>query len=306
MKTSKYIIVLLLVVSFISCGGGASQPKPNDFQAAADWLKSIEVTDGSTAYTSESLQTIEALYLTSKEQVSDADLEKYVSKLTSLKVLTLDGTQVTNAGIASLAALSNLEYLQIPHLKGVDGKCLDDLSKLSGLRRLNLNNTGFQTADIIALAQKLPHLESLNLSKLNVNGAMAEIGKMQKLKSLDLNYTDLNDEGIKSISQLVSLESLSMTDAKVTDVGMTALEPLINLTSLNLANVKITDNGLGHLKNMANLGILLLGQSDITDAGLEKLAGNKALWSLSVHGTKVTDAGVEKLKEALPKISIQR
>ncbi len=303
MKKIKYLLAFLLAMNITACGGGSSQP---NFQSIADWLTSIEVKDGKEPYTAADLQTLSALYLTSREKVGDAELEKYVSKLTTIKVLTLDGTKVTSEGVKHLKSLVNLEYLQLLSLKGINGQCIDALSSLPALERLQLGGTGFQTQDIALLAQKLPNLKTLNISKLNVNGAMSEIGKMKNLKDLSLHYTDLNDDGLKQISQLTTLESLSLMDTQVTDQGMEALENLTQLTMLNLMNTKITDKGLDYLKNMTKLGILQVGQTAITDEGLTKLAANTALWSLSVFNTKVTDAGMEQLKAALPKIKIQK
>jgi hypothetical protein len=102
------------------------------------------------------------------------------------------------------------------------------------------------------------------------------------------------------------LVHLNLRGLPVTDAQLVHLQDLTGLTRLHLEKTKITDKGLEHLKGLVNLEYLNLYGTDVTDAGLANLEGMKKLAQLYLWQTKVTDAGVAKLKQALPKVDVNR
>ena len=121
------------------------------------------------------------------------------------------------------------------------------------------------------------HGQSKNISDDRID---ALLGAKEHITWLDLNDTDLDDNGLKSLSQLS------------------------NLTKLNINRTKITDAGLTSVANLERLIVLNIYGTAVTDAGLEKLSDLKTLESLYLWQTKTTPEGIEKLKASLPNCKI--
>ncbi len=113
----------------------------------------------------------------------------------------------------------------------------------------------------------------LDLSELDLSTIPAELGKLTKLQTLDLNLNGLSDLG--PLANLNKLTQLVLRNNQISD-----LRPLANLdklTHLSVSNNQISD--LRPLTNLNKLNLLGLGGNQINDlrplAGLTHL---KALW----------------------------
>ena len=279
--------------------------RADDYQMVADWLKTIKVQDGSTDYTAEKLKTIYSLRLAVKKEVTDAEIEKYVAKLTSLHMLSLDGTNVTNAGLAFLKPLVNLDDLDLGSLKGVTGAGLVYLKDLPNLKNLNLQSSGITGADLETLATTLPNLTKLSLSWLKINAGVASLAKMTKLEEISFFHSDLDDTGIKSLAPLTNLKKLFVWGSPITDAGLATVAKFTNLKTLYISDTKITDKGMQSLKGLQQLDYLWLDKLPISDAGLMTLASCKALTTVYAPGTQITDAGIVKFNAILPKAKVR-
>jgi hypothetical protein len=124
--------------------------------------------------------------------------------------------------------------------------------------------------------------------------------------NVNLSITQAADGDLAPLEKLPKLQRLSLNNTKVTDAGLEHLKGLANLQKLYLVDTKVGDAGLEHLKGLTSLQVLSLAGTQVTDAGLEHLKGLTNLQALFVFGTKVTDEGVKKLKEALPKLKVDR
>jgi hypothetical protein len=103
--------------------------------------------------------------------------------------------------------------------------------------------------------------------------------------NVDLNFTQVTDDGLKRVEELSQLQVLQLMVTEVTDTGLEHLKGLTQLRVLYLDGNYITDAGLEHLKGLAQLDTLGLGS---------------AKRNFVYVGTNVTDAGVQKLQQALP------
>lgn len=94
--------------------------------------------------------------------------------------------------------------------------------------------------------------------------------------ALDLNYTGIDDEALRSLD---------------------ASQPL---TALLLNGTRVTDEGMAKVASMPALATLTLYDTSISDQGLDHLAAVKTLKILDVQRTQVTLAGVDRFRQALP------
>ena len=91
--------------------------------------------------------------------VDDYGLSQMVEYVQTINQLDLDGTDVTNAGIAELTKLKDIKELRLKECSFIDKGCLADLNKLTGLTLLHLGGTSITTAD----APQLNALQNLTL-----------------------------------------------------------------------------------------------------------------------------------------------
>ena len=106
----------------------------------------------------------------SRSQVTDAGMDT-LAKMANLERLHLENTKVTDAGLAKLGTLTNLEYLNIYGTKTTDGG-IAKLASAKDLKKLYVWETGVTQAGAKALEGKLPGL------KVNVGLTAEEIAKL--------------------------------------------------------------------------------------------------------------------------------
>lgn len=106
----------------------------------------------------------------SRSQITDAGLDT-LAKMTNLERLHLENTKVTDAGLAKLGALPNLEYLNIYGTKTTDAG-IAKLASAKDLKKLFVWETGVTQAGAKALEGKVPGL------KVNVGLTAEEIAKL--------------------------------------------------------------------------------------------------------------------------------
>lgn len=183
--------------------------------------------------------------------------------LSGLREISITGSVVTDADLASLSRLSNLESLIIyPYGNTIGDAGLASLAGLTRLKRLITGNSQATSAG----------LDSLR--------AMT-----------DLEHLSVSGPGIDDLSpllQLPNLKVLSLGKCSIDDEDLAPLARLRGLTVVGLGSKRLTDAGLAHLLGLPNLEWITLRQTSVTDAGLRSLAGLKSLKDVVVTGSKVT------------------
>ena len=160
-------------------------------------------------------------------------------------------------------------------------------------------------ADMIHI-RNLGRLESFRLGGPNevTDDGLANLERLNYLKSLDLSSFLIGDAGLAHLKGLTGLESLMLTYAKVGDTGLGHLTGLTRLNFLCLTATHVGDPGLAHLTGLANLEVLYLNETRISDAGLTSIKEMTRLKYLNVVATKVTEAGLMELRRSLPNTTI--
>ena len=232
--------------------------------------------------------------------------KKYAEKVLSrLRVLSLDNTQVSDAGLKHLADLASLQTLNLENTQVSDAG-LKHLANLASLQYLWLDNTQVSNAGLKHLAN-LASLQYLWLDNTQVSDAgLKHLADLASLQQLWLQNTQVSDAGLKHLADLASLQSLVLNNTQVSDAGLKHLAGLSSLQTLYLSNTQVSDAGLKHLANLASLQSLWLDDTQVSDAGLKHLANLASLQELYLNNTQVSAAGVKKLKKRLPKARIVR
>jgi hypothetical protein len=211
--------------------------------------------------------------------VIDTEAVRHLQTCSKLNHLTLGYREVSAEELKYLADWKSLRTLVLIHARLSD-EALQALSKLDSVEQLELEDCGLTD-------ERLQHLHGskkltyLSLKRNEIDGpGLVHIAKL-KLRTLGLEFNNLNDDGLSYLPQLTSLEELWLAYCR-----------------------GITDRGLrnGTLQTMTHLRQLnLRGLQQVTDASLDDLVRFQHLAHLGIRETKISGDGVARLKQALPK-----
>lgn len=213
-----------------------------------------------------------------------------LANLKDLKSLIVDG-MVFNEG-NFLTRLTGLESLK---LQSVVFPCdeFNKISSLENLKILNLSGCLVTNETLRLLSTALPKLDTLVLKDCQ-KGIDSEgwdhLSKFEHLSELDLENTNLSDQGLIPIAGLKNLRRLNLKRCPITDKGLETLSTSSSLVDLNLHYcVKITDKGMESIAKMKGLKSLDINNSYITLNGLNMIRENLQLdvlrydWILDVR-----------------------
>jgi len=197
-----------------------------------------------------------------------------------------------------------------------------------GNNRRECNNTSDQIATVLPA---FTDCEELLLQKSQATDfAMRYVGQLKSLKTIQMWYARVTDQGVAMLGDLKKLEVLQIQEAGIGDASLEVMSQLPNLYFLSLQHNRFSDEGLAHLGRMKQLKTLSIGLGDgtitdaglrslanlthleeldlqrcaITDQGLESLYGLKRLRTIHLGHTKVTEEGRNKLRKALPGLEL--
>lgn len=101
-----------------------------------------------------------------------------------------------------------------------------------------------------------------------------------------------NMKDFKKLEDFSNLESVSLNGTNVNDEGLKYISNCITINNLNLTFTPISDKGISHLTNLKNLNYLRLKETDITDKSISSFNKMNALKELQIHGTYITTKGL--------------
>ncbi|HEY9680944.1 MAG TPA: hypothetical protein V6C86_05115 [Oculatellaceae cyanobacterium] len=159
----------------------------------------------------------------SLDNLTDETL-KYLAHFSSVRVLTLDETDVTTKGLQHLVNMKDLERLSLARTL-VDEKSLPIISSYTKLRSLCLANNNFQHASLSKLSS-LKNLgefdiQSAGLTDLSLRG----LSGFENLRKINLCHNlNLTDECLLDLRKLPKLKRLEVTDTKITATGLLKLK----------------------------------------------------------------------------------
>ncbi len=154
--------------------------------------------------------------------VADADLES-VPWAPRTQNLSLGRTAVTDDGLKHLAALQDLEWLDVAYT-AVGDAGLAHVKAAAGLNHLIAEHTRLTDA------------------------ALETIAGFRNLEILDLTGTQITDEGLKHLAALSKLRELWIGQTAISDAGLEHLSGLKNLETLDVSGAKVTLEGFQRLR----------------------------------------------------------
>ncbi|NLX57142.1 MAG: hypothetical protein GXY58_18705 [Planctomycetaceae bacterium] len=171
------------------------------------------------------------------------------SHLPGLRTVVLVATphsHLTDDGLASLAALPNLELLSICGNRITDA-ALVHVARMYQLRALVLS-CHITDSGLPALAE-LTNLEYLDLTQSQVTDAGAiQLLQFAKLRTLILNGTQITNDSLATLAELKTLEDLYLGNTLIDDGAVASLKQMEQLQLLFLRDTQFTANAVAELQ----------------------------------------------------------
>ncbi|MFP6667834.1 MAG: protein kinase [Pirellulales bacterium] len=265
---------------------------------------------------------IKIVDLSGNPKVDNRDLEPLTS-LAHVVEVRLDGTSVTDDGVAGLAKIKTLRKIDLGALQIAPGPIALVKQQLPGIAIVEKQTDLWKTANWV-LAQRgnvtvrLPDGRELSgivdplqlpkgeftLTEIHlvdnpqiVDADLENVRGISQLKVLNISGSGVTDSGIVHIIGCTQLRDLDLSRTKVTDVGASLLARIQSLRQLYVAGTDISGDGLKHLKSFGELTHLSLAKTNVKDDDLLWLKGLPNLRWLSLSGTGITDAAQSSFDE---------
>jgi Leucine-rich repeat (LRR) protein len=233
------------------------------------------------------------------DNVDDEFLEN-VGKLRGVEKVDLVGhsaPDLTPAGMAQLCNLPRLKNFNTRRGIAIPRGFVAGLAGRTGIRSLWLPQAAV-TDDEMAIIGAFTDLEFLQLDGSNVTDqGFAHVANLKKLTILDMPGVRITD--LAPVADLVQLDLLILAPGRATPArpvpgpgGLSSLGPLRRLTKvtqLTLGATRIEDRELAVVAGLPKLYNLMIGGRGITEAGLARIAESKSLGCLGLADTSIAD-----------------
>ncbi len=234
----------------------------------------------------------------------DSDLTdrglKEIAHMDLLKDLNLENTKVTDQGLSNLSSLKNLTDLHLDDDK-VTAKGLHYLVSLPVLKDLTLNRVDCDWSAAFAELAQFPSLQVLSLKDTRIsNDDLTALKNLKKLYTLNLDFTEITDQGISNLSSQPTLRVLSLQGCKHFNGTDFKILGKLKVSYLDLRNLLIDESALQNLEQTSIQG-LNLSESKITDGALETLSRNRKLnWLVVLSCPNLTNQAIVSFKKKRP------
>jgi len=235
--------------------------------------------------------------------LTDAEMAG-IATLQTVNEMEVVATKLTDAGLAAIARLRNLQVLHLEGTTVMTDEGLTVLATLPKLRHLRLSGP-FTDRGLAYLAAapaiKVLWLETPRATEESLR-SLAEIESLERLTVPWLDY--ITHRSIVFLRSMPRLKALGVGAAAYPDLAVASLASLPNLEVLALkGSPALTDKALPPLAAMPKLRALEIYRSRITEQGLAHLAACKTLDSIQIRSSvPVSDAAVARLKKDLPNL----
>ena len=183
--------------------------------------------------------------------------------------------QLTDDKLAQVVEIPGVSSLHLANSQAITDAGVQHLSRLTGLRHLDLSQTGV-TDDGLRALRNLPALEMLRLTNTRVTDAgMDHLRECGALRQVDLMWTRTGDGAIAALAGKRALTHFQ-SGTMVTDAGLALLHDLPVFATWNGARPE-----LALLPRDVSTNMLCL-RGTFTDAGMEELRGLDGLIGLDL------------------------
>jgi internalin A len=183
-----------------------------------------------------------SIFLTRRDLKDEAIETVNFEVFTHVRFIAIHGVHITDRSFLRIGSLPNVEDISIKGTKLTDQGFILLFKQHKSLRSLSCERVPVSEKGLNTIGDAT-ELRSLWISDMKINSSMRQIGRLDKLLSLDLPGTDLTDAGLAEIAGIKNLRFLRLDGTKVTDAGILQLSVMTNLRSLELRNTQVSEKG---------------------------------------------------------------
>lgn len=214
------------------------------------------------------------------------------------RLVRLSKPTVRDEHLALVAKLPHLEYAAVV-VPEVTDEGVAQLAALSKLDTLLLCSTAI-TDDSLAVVSQLPNLQRLYLDNTDITDVgLAHLARCRTLKELSLRATKITSAGVAHLKSLVALEALFLDDTAVDDAALASLAKLPAVQTLSLRNTRVRGESLEPLAAAKRLEVLNLTGCPIDNLDTTSLAKLPRLATLNLYQTTVAADDTAELAKLL-------
>jgi hypothetical protein len=227
------------------------------------------------------------LDLSGSRQVTDAGIA-HLARMTNLRRLNLTGTNVTDRGLAVLRDLPQLRAFEMTWTRGLSDAGAAHLAACDRIESVNLMGSATGDGVIAALAGK-PALRRLHTGRLVTDAGVHALVRIPTLARRDpaapfhlLVDGPITDAGAGVLAQLEGLADLNLfwNVTGITPAAFASFARLPHLHGLGADGALSGDEAMRHIGALPHLRRLRAQDSTATDAGWEALARSTTLQEL--------------------------
>ena len=270
------------------------------------------------------------LLITGCPTFRDDDLLALRPALRNLQGLVLDGTGVTDTGLAAIRDSTDMRILVLPNQRITDA-AIDHIAALPRLEQLDLSYTQISDHGLAALPA-MPSLHSLSFTATRITGSgcvelskfpilaqviLGEIGvngfehlaKLPQLKNVGLDIRQVTPATMDALSKAPKLRQIDIHSPDYSQFSPSQIELLARLPHLEELSIRTIVLDTAAWQQVAKLDGLIRFQCEhvpLTDDDLQQhLVPLKSLKSLLCTHTKLTPVGLAKFRAARPDVQIE-
>ncbi|XP_072553203.1 ribonuclease inhibitor-like isoform X2 [Salminus brasiliensis] len=261
-------------------------------------------------------------------------LASVLRSVNSLKDLNLNKNKLQDSGVKKLSEglkseHCKLETLRLERCSLTEESCsvlASVLRSVNSLKDLNLSKNNLQDSGVKKISEGLKskhcRLETLSLERCSLTEESCSVlasvlRSVNSLKDLNLSENELQDSGVKELSEglksehckleILSLESCSLTEESCSDL-VSVLRSVNSLKDLNLSKNNLLDSGVkkiseGLKSEHCKLETLSLKGCNLTEEScsvlVSVLRSVNSLKDLNLSKNNLLNSGVKKLSEGL-------
>lgn len=180
-------------------------------------------------------------------QVNDEDLAS-ISRLNNLEALVLSYVNLTETQADMIGGFPKLRNLSLASQQIKDDAFVRAITRAGCLESLYLNNLVIDP-ETIELISALPNLKKLGIANPQVNDVkMADLLGRLDVEELSLSHFELTDEDYTVLGKFARLEILDLEFSNLNDEGLRHLRSFRNLRWLGVSNTMVTIDGVAELE----------------------------------------------------------
>jgi Leucine-rich repeat (LRR) protein len=221
----------------------------------------------------------------------------HLAAMPALRVLWLDTTNVTDAGLQRLSQSKSIERLCLHWLDKITDRGVAHLRNMAQLKGLDVMHASLSDVSLKLLAT-MPNIDYLTVPNTGFTDAgVAHLNKLTGLKYLWVNCASnspLTDESLRVVGQLPRLEKLHISGMGFTAKGVEHLFDLKALQVLSLSAPELDDSYLKQFAKLKSLRHLSWSfHNNVTMSGLKALNEVPALEDLNAKQVRQDNSGLD-------------